>query len=221
MKAALAAAFLSLGAAASPKPTVAVLYFDYNGKNEELAQLRKGLAQMVITDLSANTAFQIVERSRLQKILDELKLNQTNKIDPATANKIGKLLGAKYMVMGSYTDVLGTLRVDATVVEVATSAVLHGSGTKAIGKPEDFLDLQQKISRDLDAFLARTADVPPSNMEGKRLKKLPVKAVVRYARALDAIDRKDTATAKKELEAVVKEQPDFVLAAADLAALVK
>jgi len=220
MKTTLAIALLSLNAAAAAKPTVAVLYFDYNGKNEELAQLKKGLANMVITDLSANTAFQIVERSRLQEILDELKLNESNKIDPKTANQIGKLLGARFMVMGSYTDVLGTMRIDATVVEVETSAILHGSGTKATGKPEEFMEMQQKVSRELDAFLSNTANVPPRKTEAPP-KKLPVKVAVKYAKALDALDKKDKDGARKQLEAVVKEQPDFVLAAADLAALVK
>ena len=46
------------------KPTVAILYFDYTGKDDELAMLRKGLAQMLISDLSALDAVQLVERNR-------------------------------------------------------------------------------------------------------------------------------------------------------------
>ncbi|HEY0097105.1 MAG TPA: hypothetical protein VGB96_22445, partial [Archangium sp.] len=43
---------LALPSQAAEKPTVAVLYFDYAGKTEEMTPLRKGLAQMLITDLS-------------------------------------------------------------------------------------------------------------------------------------------------------------------------
>src|SRR5687768_15808473 len=93
------------------KPTVAVLYFDYEGKNEEMAVLKKGLAQMIISDLSGGASYTVVERMRLQEIMDELKLAQSGKIDPATAAKIGKLLGARYMVMGGYFDLLGSLRI--------------------------------------------------------------------------------------------------------------
>src|SRR5437763_761500 len=71
---------MALLAAAPParatetKPTVAILYFDYSGKDEQLGVLRKGLAQMLISDLSSQEAVRIVERDRLEEILKELKL---------------------------------------------------------------------------------------------------------------------------------------------------
>ena len=226
MKRTVLLAALALAAPAlAAKPTVAILYFDYEGKNEEMAQLKKGLAQMLISDLTSLEQFQIVERARLQELLEELKLNQTNKIDPATAGKIGKLLGARYMVMGGYFDLLGTLRVDARVVEVETGKILKATGSAA--KPDDFLTLEQKIAGELGNILAtqlKPADgaAPATDAKApKRPAKLPAKTALRYAKALDAMDKKDKDTAKKELEAVVKEQPDFQLAALDLAALAR
>src|SRR5262245_53450996 len=77
--------------AATP-PTVAILYFDYDGKDEQMGLLRKGLAQMLISDLSSIEGITIVERDRLEAILAELKLGQSGKIDKASAAKVGKLL---------------------------------------------------------------------------------------------------------------------------------
>jgi curli biogenesis system outer membrane secretion channel CsgG len=121
--AAIALFFIPCAAAALDQPTVAVLYFDYQGKNEELSVLKKGIAQMLISDLSASAAFTVVERDRLEEVLAELKLGQTKAFDPASAAKIGELLGAKFLVLGGYFDVMGTLRVDARVVEVETGRV--------------------------------------------------------------------------------------------------
>jgi predicted Zn-dependent protease len=45
--------------------------------------------------------------------------------------------------------------------------------------------------------------------------------MVQYSQALDALDKKDKAGAKKQLQQLVKEQPDFVLASLDLEALMK
>ena len=45
---------------------------------------------------------------------------------------------------------------------------------------------------------------------------LKLQTALRYSKALDAKDKGDKATAKQELQAVVKEQPDFRLAALDL-----
>ncbi|MHB8878609.1 MAG: CsgG/HfaB family protein, partial [Myxococcaceae bacterium] len=128
----LAALTLSLASsawAAAPlpeaqRPTVAVLYFDAPDKPEEYVVLKKGLAQMIITDLVPNTSLRVVEREKLQAIMDELKLNQTNKIDPATANKIGKLLGVKYQVIGAYFLLGPMMRVDAKVIEVVTGKTI-------------------------------------------------------------------------------------------------
>src|SRR5215470_4446689 len=100
-------------AAAAEAPSVAILYFDYDGKDADLALLRKGLAQMLISDLAGNTSVRIVERERLQEVLAELKLQSSAKIDPATAVKVGKLIGARYLVLGAYFDVMKTFRADA------------------------------------------------------------------------------------------------------------
>src|SRR5262249_7790431 len=95
-------ALLALLAGAAPRPAVAILYFDYAGADADMALLKKGLAQMLISDLSAVDAVQLVERDRLEAVLAELKLGRSGAIDPATAAKVGKLLGARYQVLGGY-----------------------------------------------------------------------------------------------------------------------
>jgi TolB-like protein len=145
------------------RPTVAILYFDYTGKTEGLGVLRKGLAQMIISDLSTLETIRLVERDRLEEILAELKLNQTASIDPKSAAKVGKLLGARYMVMGGYFDLMGSLRADARVVEVETGKIIQSLG--ANGKPDDFLTVEQKLSGDLNTILSTKlvmADATPS-----------------------------------------------------------
>ncbi len=146
------AALLPASVFAAPSvPTVAVIYFDYQGKNEELALLKKGLASMLISDLAGRDTFSVVERERLEDVLGELKLQSSAKIDQASAVKAGRLLGARYLVLGGFFDVLKTLRVDARVVEVETGKVLSSVG--ANGAPDSFLEIEQKLASDLGARL--------------------------------------------------------------------
>jgi TolB-like protein len=225
------------------RPTVAILYFDYSGKDENLGVLKKGLAQMIITDLSGLTAVRIVERDRLQEIMDELKLGTSAKIDPATAAKVGKLLGARYMVMGGYFDLLGSLRVDARVVEVETGRIVRSVGS--IGKGDDFLELERKVSVELEKILtsdaisalppARTGQLDPTTPAvikapkpasdpapaPARPKQLRTKTALKWARALDAIDRGNKEEATATLHEVVAEQPDFALAQGELTRLMR
>src|SRR2546430_2625885 len=134
-------------AAPDTRPTVAVLYFDYSGKDADMAVLKKGLAQMLISDLSSIDGVRLVERDRLEEILAELKLAQSGKIDASTAAKVGKLLGARYMVLGGYFDLMDTFRADARLVEVETGKVLQSTG--ASGTPQDFIGVEQKLSEGL------------------------------------------------------------------------
>jgi len=219
--------------AAADPPTVAVLYFDYEGKDGELGLLKKGLAQMLISDLSGTTSVRVVERDRLESVLGELKLQQSTKIDPASAVKAGKLLGARYLVLGGYFDVMKMLRTDARVVEVETGRVLQSFG--ANGKPDDFLQLEQKLAADLTKFFenmpapaAKTPKTPtggnevtPPKPRPKRPPAMKASTVVEYGRALNLKDKGDKAGAKEALAKVLKEQPDFGLAAEDLAMLTR
>lgn len=102
---------------------LAVMYFENQG-NDDLSMLRVGLAQMLITDLSAEQRFDVVERTRINEILAEQDLQATDKIDPDTAVELGRIIGARYMVLGSYFELMGQLRVDARVVDVATSRIV-------------------------------------------------------------------------------------------------
>jgi len=113
--------------AAEPVPTepvkLAVMYFENSG-NDELEMLKVGLAQMLITDLSGEKRFDVVERTRLNELLAEQELQKTDKVDADTAVNLGRIIGARYMVLGAYFEVMGQLRVDARIVDVATSRIV-------------------------------------------------------------------------------------------------
>ena len=177
------------GAVAAPEsaPTVAVLYFDYTGKSADLEVLRKGLAQMLISDLSGTDGIRVVERDRIEEVLAELKLGASGKVDAKSAAKVGKLLGARYLVLGGYFDLAGALRVDARVIEVETGKVVTSLG--ANGKAGDFLSVEQAIALGLgkwamSAAPAAHAEATEARKPPKPPAKLPVKTAVKYSEAL-------------------------------------
>lgn len=127
------------------RETVAILYFDNTGGTPELAGLKVGLAQMLITDLSGDTGFEVVERAQLQAILDEQQLKLDRKLDPSTAVKIGKLLGAKKMLMGGYFKLGTSLQIDARLVDVETSKILDAHGVR--GTVETFFAMEAELAQ--------------------------------------------------------------------------
>ena len=236
MAAALALALSGLAAPTAlakvkSAPSVAVLYFDYEGQDPQMVILKKGIARMLLSDLSGNDRYQLVERARLEDIIAELELNQTQKIDAATASRMGKLVGAGYVVVGGFFDMFGSIRIDARVIEVETGKIVQSVG--AHDAAAAFLTVEQKVAAALDSVLSkklkhRVNRPRPPKTTGRKPRrkpkppqKLDVKTALAYSRALDAMDKKDKKTAKKEMKAVLEAQPDFELAQLDLAELVE
>lgn len=68
---------------------------------------------MMITDLGQVKELRLVERIRLQTLLDELQLAQRDVVDQQTAPRVGRLLGAGRILAGSFTVLQGDqLQVD-------------------------------------------------------------------------------------------------------------
>jgi len=207
--------------------TLAVLYFDYGGKDAALEPLRQGLAQMLISDLTSLEGVKVVERERLQEVLKEQQLGTSGKLDPRTAARIGKLLGARYLVLGSYFDALGTFRADARLVDVETGEIVKSIG--AGGKADEFLALEESLARGLREAMgplgrATGGGEPagtPHAAPPKPPRKLKAKTAVTYGRALMAIDSGDRKGARALLHDVLQDQPDFALASRDLDRLIR
>lgn len=70
------------------------------------------LAAMLTNELAGMEKFKVVERSKLDAVLDEQDLADSGRISKSTGAKIGKLTGAKYLVFATVsafeTDVKGT-----------------------------------------------------------------------------------------------------------------
>src|SRR5213595_3247582 len=110
------------------RPGIAVLPFDNSGSygqdKENFDALQKGIAGMMISELAANPAARVVEREEIQRLLSEQNLGAQGRVDAQTAAKIGKLVGARYMVMGTFVDFYGDFRVDVRLINTETSEVV-------------------------------------------------------------------------------------------------
>lgn len=69
-----------------------------------LAPLGFGLADMLITDLARSSQVTIVERARMNALLREMQMVQTGMVDSSAAPRVGKLLGARRLVVGALID---------------------------------------------------------------------------------------------------------------------
>jgi TolB-like protein len=168
--------------------TIAVLYFENNSvvDKDKLDPLKKGLADMVITELSKIKGVKVVERERIQSIIEELNLSETDLVDQSSTQKMGKLLGAQVMLFGGFSNLFNDkLRIDVRVVRTETGETLKAE--EETGELDEFLTMLQslvkKIAVDLDVSLSsededRLEATRDGNFEG----------YVTYAKALNFED---------------------------------
>lgn len=93
------------------RPRIAVLDFDYGTVQTTSAALfgtnvdvGKGIVDLLVTDLVKDGTYSVIERKALDKILAEQNFSNSDRADPSSAAKIGKLLGVDAIVEGSITE---------------------------------------------------------------------------------------------------------------------
>ncbi len=64
----------------------------------------KGIVDLLVTGLVKDGSYSVIERKALDKILAEQNFSNSNRADPNSAAKIGKLLGVDAIIEGSITE---------------------------------------------------------------------------------------------------------------------
>ncbi|MBM4021511.1 MAG: DUF4145 domain-containing protein [Planctomycetes bacterium] len=130
--------------ASTPPPThstprIAVLPFtSFSSDKDDLSGLQQGIGTVVASRLQQSGMFDVVERDRLEAVLAELDLSQSQKFDSSQVAQIGKLLGAQQLVLGSFFRFGEKLRLDARFVDTETGRVLCSANRDG---PPDKIDL--------------------------------------------------------------------------------
>ena len=209
----LALAFCAVAAPAAgqdTRPGIAVLPFDNSGSygrdKEDFEALERGIAGMLISELALNPAARVVDRSETQRLLDEQNLGRDGRVDANTAAKIGKLVGARYMVMGDFIDFYGDFRVDARLVDVETSEIV-----KVVSRRQKRDELFRIIQAVADQLMKDTQLPPLPTQIGQAAKarQVPTEALTYYSRALLYQDRGDNAKATEYYRRAIEVFPDY------------
>jgi curli biogenesis system outer membrane secretion channel CsgG len=90
---------------------VAVFDFDYATVKTNSAALfgtdidiGKGIADLLVKNLVTDGTYSVIERKQLDKILAEQNFSTSNRADPTSAARIGKILGLDAIIVGSITE---------------------------------------------------------------------------------------------------------------------
>ena len=197
-----------INAAALPERSVGVAPLAVSATDTTLAPLAYGLADLLMTDLAQSKQLVVVERLRMDALLRELSLVQSGRVDTATAPRVGKLLGARRLVVGALTQTPGNrVRVDARIAEVPTQQVR--AAVSATTSVNDILDAEKEL-----AFrLFRELNVNLSPAERRAVEQRPTRnlaALLAYSRGVRYEVEGQYASAVREYGTALRLDPGFV-----------
>jgi curli biogenesis system outer membrane secretion channel CsgG len=102
--------FFATVSPAQDKKRIAVLDFEYATVTDSVSaifgtnvDIGKGVNDMLVQNLVKSGAYSVIERRALEKVMQEQNFSNSDRADPASAAKLGKLLGVDAIVIGSIT----------------------------------------------------------------------------------------------------------------------
>jgi curli biogenesis system outer membrane secretion channel CsgG len=142
---------LSVQAELPEGSSVAVWDFEYLGPEPNAHQnLSEVLSAKVIETFEESGRYEIVEREQLLLALEELQIGSSSLADESTRLRIGRIVGAKYMVFGTYFVLNESMRIDLRLVEVETGSVVRAAQkTTNTSDPIEWINLAEEASRNL------------------------------------------------------------------------
>lgn len=178
-------------------------------ERERFAPLSQGFPSMMINYLNGATDLKVIERQRIDWLLNELKLQKkANVVDQSTAVKMGKLLGATAVLFGNYSVVDDDrMRLSGRLVKVETSEILLSE--KVMGEPDEFFSLVEELSRNL----TRAINVQMEETELDSSEETQsLDAMIAYSDGLGDLDDGNYQAAREHFENALEHDPNYTMA---------
>jgi TolB-like protein len=183
------------------------------GQDKEIFQaLELGIPSMLAGALDRHPGVQAVDRGRLAQAMGTQSVGPGQRVDAATAAQIGKDVGARYVVTGSFADFYGKFRVNARVVDAQSGEILEVVSNDA--KLQDRAQLSAIIQNVSEKIVA-AAHLPPYPAATGSAS-VPTEAITDYSRALLLESQGDKGKARELYQKALTSAPGFSEASAGL-----
>ena len=197
-------------------PTIAVLDFVSRAPGDGHDWLGKGLADMVVTDLSVSPRIRVVSRERVRELALEFELAANGIVDEKTAPRLGRTAHANWVLFGSFRREGDRLGIEALLIDVDRQKTLRLE--RVDGPFNDLFRLERELAQ---AFLKKL-DVTMTAAELEQVARLGTKslsAFEHHARCLALFDRGLWYDALGEARLARKADPSYLMAGARVAQL--
>ena len=173
-----------------------------------LNPLASGVPELLLIELARNPDIRIVEPARVRRVLTAQKLDTQARIDDEAASRVGRILGAQWVVRGTLTsDGRGAIRLASYVVNVGTGQIAHSESAE--GKLANLAELVGQLAE----HLGRDMHLAELSRESRRSRELTQRAsyetTLAFARAIEARDAGRVQQAIALLEQLLSDNPGY------------
>jgi TolB-like protein len=131
----------------SKEKRLALIGFENMDEDDQHDYLSALITAVIREDLSHTDGIALLERVRMDEVLDEQKMQISGLFDDLAAVEAGKLLGSDFLCGGGFIVMDTEVLIDITLIDVETSRVISFSSR---GNSEDIIHLAaEKIAREL------------------------------------------------------------------------
>jgi tetratricopeptide (TPR) repeat protein len=202
-----------------PPGTVAVFPFLYEGTDPSWEPLALALPEMLATDLSVTGRLQVLERVRIQALIDELALGLSGRADQETAARGGRLLGSANIVQGRFRIEDETrIGLDAAVVEVGAPGVVQVDPLSDSDAIEQIFAMEKRLALDLHEEMGVQL-TPAERARINERQTESVQALLELGRGIAAENAGDFGQASQHYQEALSIDPGFALAGARAASV--
>lgn len=198
--------FLVLNQVVCGQTKVAILDFENTSNISKYDGFGKALSNMLITDLKNSIhprKMTFIERSQLNKILDEQRLQQTKNFDNTTTVSFGKLAGVKYVILGNVYVLDGICNISARMVNVETSEIEYSKESN--GEISKWLSLKSTLAEELSFSLNNPIEIEDSYKNLTTSEGL----ISQYTKVIEKMDEGDVDSANEMVDMLSAVQPEF------------
>ena len=110
------------------------------------------LTERLRSEIIQLNQFVVLERSAIQTILDEQKFQSSGIVDNNSAAEIGKVIGAKYVLIGTVSKIGKTYSVDSRLINVETATSIRGADFTHKGEIDGLIEGMKSIAYQISDF---------------------------------------------------------------------
>jgi TolB-like protein len=197
---------------ADKEPALSLMYFINLSSDQKINSapsrnfIGKALAELVIADLSAIKGVIFIERNRLENVMSEIELGMAGVINESTSPKIGQLLGANYIIDGTYLVSGNKLVVTYKIIQAESGQIMKGGSVN--GPASDISQVKTSLSGSISSSLKSVFPaIDITAIKPVVVQHIDIAAVEGFGRALDLGDQGKLKEASDLMKTLLDKNP--------------